>query len=805
MCGNSPEFLWPWPVQTEHGELDPDTPLFRAVQQTSNHHIEYRSQTCVNREIFLRDGQEVSELASRLDLREVSPPASVTPYFCDGAKVLLKIGTFCLDLGLSSCDHPQCVSNAKSLRQNLPRCSWRPFREWMISAIACYISFSGVPDARGRPGVALLSVQIWIDLLTGWIHVQREPKWVFPTAPRPCLDISGILSLIHWISLALRPHFAVSNSLPPDFSSAVAAYYQPYLTQDLAQSKMAFQYSRHGICPSRLWNILHSSETQQLDIIGILEGLNTLGWQLPDTNHSSCTDQFCVFANDNTTNITQMHKCSESWEDPSSRRCRRTFFRPNDLRNLLSNNPGNIWICTAWDIKKWKRYLTGKSPPSNSVLLKQPSSRYVAISHVWSDGTGGGINAPGDVNSCLAAYFAKIAIRLGCDGLWWDAICIPSGREEKRRAMDRMLDNFANATYTVVHDQSLVNFRWQDDGTPAMAIILSSWFTRGWTAAELYSCRQDEGSVKFLFKDPQTGSTEPLIKDLDTEILANTQGYPGLRPDSVPNHAHLLASRIIRSIRKSASETRVTSLPRLMRILRPRTTSWAKDRMILAAHLCLPSDEVDTSRTSSQLTTDILNGMSMIPASYMFHGEAPMSGFGPFSWCPPSLFDLGKVTELASPNFDDERLNCLRLEPTGIVWGRFEVYSLSDERDTVGILPYGSHPSMTYKTRIALGVSSKCLLLRISNSSAQVQPAANMWILGHRVSKPTGHPLLSGPSGGPPQISKDELNESFFLRYVGCVICRAPRYSKHFSLRHCFFGMDIDREGLNLVTIDASD
>lgn len=78
--------------------------------------------------------------------------------------------------------------------------------------------------------------------------------------------------------------------------------------------------------------------------------------------------------------------------------------------------------------------------------------------------------------------------------------------------------------------------------------------------------------------------------------------------------------------------------------------------MILTAYLYLPLDKVDTSRTSSQLTTDILNRISMIPTSYIFHGEASISGFGPFSWCPQSLFDFGKATELASPNFNDERL-----------------------------------------------------------------------------------------------------------------------------------------------------
>jgi len=137
-----------------------------------------------------------------------------------------------------------------------------------------------------------------------------------------------------------------------------------------------------------------------------------------------------MFAEDNATNIAQLHKCSGVSGGPPSPKCRHTVFSPDDLRKLLSKNRWNPWVCTAWDVSKWANYSTGKSPPSNTLLLGQPSRRYVAISHVWSDGTGVGINSPGNVNSCLAAYFARIAVRLGCSGVWWDSICVLSGREE---------------------------------------------------------------------------------------------------------------------------------------------------------------------------------------------------------------------------------------------------------------------------------------------------------------------------------------------------------------------------------------
>lgn len=54
----------------------------------------------------------------------------------------------------------------------------------------------------------------------------------------------------------------------------------------------------------------------------------------------------------------------------------------------------------------------------NKIRLVHANESYVAISHVWSDGTGaGGDKMNGNVNSCLFDYFARIAQELECDGI----------------------------------------------------------------------------------------------------------------------------------------------------------------------------------------------------------------------------------------------------------------------------------------------------------------------------------------------------------------------------------------------------
>lgn len=792
MCGTSWASQKSYSIETENGILSPSSSLIRAVQASAEEAS--RFQPCSNRHIFESAPDKESALRFKaLDRSHVKNA-------CDGVQLLFNVGTVCLQSGLSECANPDCCLRENFLRRDLPLCDWISFREWMITAIACWLSTPATYKSLAEP-LDLLDIDVCMHLMGFENPVKRrfnsERKYL--TVPKPCLDIIGFLSLLHWTILAVS-----QPSRWESFVLNVNEVYQPHITQHLEQCRRAYELRKFGVCPSRLWNVLLSSGNQPMDLIAILEALNQSYFHVSGAQHRSCTDQLCMFADDNSTNIAQLHKCLGPSGVPPSPKCLQTIFSPDDLRKLLSEDPSNSWVCTAWNIREWEKYSIGEFPPSNSLLLKQPSSRYIAVSHVWGDGTGVGISSPGNVNSCLAAYFARIATRLNCDGLWWDSICIPSGREEKRRAMDRMLGNFANATYTVIHDLSLVNFEWRDDGLPAIATVLSPWFTRGWTAAELFMNTRNKGSVKVLFKDPNPNNAEPLIKDLDTEVLTPLFGTPSGR---VPRHAHLSVSKIVRSIQRAKTGEAIVSLPLLMRILRPRTTSWAKDRMILAALLCLPPEDVDTSRTSSQLTMDILRQMRELPASYLFHGEAPMYPFGPFSWCPPSLFDLGKAPGQAGRYLDGLRnklakIDSMWLLPGGCLEGFFDVFSLSDARDCVGILPYGSHPCVTTKIKIALDTPSNCLLLRTQDWPFEAQPAVHMWILAHRVPQPTNHPLFPTRPGGRPDTKL--LRGPLFLRYVGCVISKEPSYGKGSVRTCCYFGVDVDENGSPLPIVSCT-
>ncbi|KAJ2979089.1 hypothetical protein NQ176_g3456 [Zarea fungicola] len=672
----------------------------------------------------------------------------------------------------------------------------------MVTAISCWGSAPKNVGKLVNPQ-GLLDMQ-YVNKLIRLVQVYNEGSSHAMKSPSPCIDIVGIVAIFDWIAkvVALNPGPAAKVMF------FICGIYQSFIFQEIGDSEALRQIQRVGVCSSRLGNLLVSDGYQPMALIAITRGLKQLDFPHKGDKHSGCTDQLCLFADDNSTSMTQMHppRCAAATSSSQDKSCPKTNFPPDELRKHVAKSASEGWINTAWDVSGWEKYVRrGKGFPSAAPLLKQPTGRYVAISHVWSDGTGVGISEAGTVNSCLAAYFASIALRLGCDGLWWDAICIPSGREEKRKAMDRMLDNYTNAAHTVVHDKELANFEWKDDGTPAMAVVLSSWFTRGWTAAELFASGRGKGSVKILFKDPN--SPEPLIKDLETQVLAPLgSNGPVASHGYAYNLAHLAASDIIRKVWAKGETSRIQNLPHLMRVLRPRTTSWAKDRLILASLLCLEPKDVNTSRTAVEQTKELLRSLKRLPATYLYHSEVSMAKFGPYSWCPPSVFDLGKSTETMAPylygaTVASETPDEVYMEDDGVIGGCFDVFTLS-ETDCEGIQPYGQHPSVLLKIRVALGEPHKCVLVQHPGEYKLRTPHTSVWILAQRV------PMLISNQAPPQWLQRKDKHiylEGLNLRYVGCVVLSQPTSNTGRKQVACLFGMDADQEtnGKPMRVIDA--
>ena len=152
------------------------------------------------------------------------------------------------------------------------------------------------------------------------------------------------------------------------------------------------------------------------------------------SDHDTCTAEACRLSSIDSTRVRQLHKypnkdCGVPLCFPQSK-----IESPDELITWwIDGSDGNPYVV---------------NPKANVP--------YMAISHVWSDGTGGGVQGEGLVNQCLFKYFKGIAEDLGCKAIWWDTISIPAERVARQKAISRMHENFREASHTIIHDESVL-------------------------------------------------------------------------------------------------------------------------------------------------------------------------------------------------------------------------------------------------------------------------------------------------------------------------------------------------------------
>ncbi|KAL2760168.1 hypothetical protein ACRALDRAFT_2095344, partial [Sodiomyces alcalophilus JCM 7366] len=277
-------------------------------------------------------------------------------------------------------------------------------------------------------------------------------------------------------------------------SRAVPALVSSWVTSPYASMEPldAIEYASTAchICPNRVWEIgsrFDDWETQLPRLL--LQYGEYIGRAIDAQDHMACTVEFCERSALNFTNVVQRHEplyCVEP--------CYRLqgLF---DERLLVKELSFTERRPTAWAL--------------DGLSIVSPSQPFMAISHVWSDGTGMGGWPAGEVNACLFRYFEQIARSFQCEGIWWDAVCLPSAKDARSAAVNNMDINYQYAAVTLVHDCFLRRLPWIEDPDAAcFALIMSPWFSRGWTALELAK----SPCVKIVFADD-------MIVDLDADIL----------------------------------------------------------------------------------------------------------------------------------------------------------------------------------------------------------------------------------------------------------------------------------------------
>lgn len=142
------------------------------------------------------------------------------------------------------------------------------------------------------------------------------------------------------------------------------------------------------LCPNRVWAVAGE------DLPKLLPKLEGNGKYVDQNNHELCTFDFCEYSRRDFTAIQQRHECEV-------RRCTRLRYRfPRRILEAAARSGTS----TVWN-------LTGNA------MLKPPRP-YMAVSHVWLDGTGTGAWPDGEVNGCLYGFFRGIAEQFQCEGIW---------------------------------------------------------------------------------------------------------------------------------------------------------------------------------------------------------------------------------------------------------------------------------------------------------------------------------------------------------------------------------------------------
>ncbi|KAK2462356.1 hypothetical protein APHAL10511_005662 [Amanita phalloides] len=375
---------------------------------------------------------------------------------------------------------------------------------------------------------------------------------------------------------------------------------------DAAINQAISRVREQSLCPRRIWAIALNLPGRESNIPALVpdERLHMNcsskhSFCSTGPSHQNCTFDFCEISAVNFTNVVQLHRpgCDQN--------CKKKDFPIH-----LLDKPAEENRPTAWAID-------GKRP-------LEPGEPYMAISHVWSDGTGGN----GSVNECLYAFFCDVARDLKCKGLWWDAICIPQDKRARAKAINRMHEYYSQATCTIVHDLCLATSEWAGPDHASFVLVMSNWFTRGWTALELARSKK----VEVLFNASK--SPGYLRKNLDDDIMS--------RPGTVSSSSRSVASAAIRALRgvNEKQINRQLTVNDILTSLGPRFTSWARDRAVITG-LFIGIESL--ANDQHEIYQQVIRKIGRITAGQLFHSSAALDGA--FAWFPSNLFDLPVASE----------------------------------------------------------------------------------------------------------------------------------------------------------------
>ncbi|KAI0659666.1 hypothetical protein C8Q70DRAFT_126211 [Cubamyces menziesii] len=209
-------------------------------------------------------------------------------------------------------------------------------------------------------------------------------------------------------------------------------------------------------------------------------------------------------------------------------------------------------------------------------VIPAKENSYVAISHVWSEGMGSTTDV--GLPACLVDHISNLVRRLlpEHDGAFWmDSLCVPSAREQRKKAIKLMADTYRNAAKVLVIDDSIRTLCDSKNGSwpeILLRVATSVWVRRVWTLQEGILARQ----LYFEFVDG--------VFSIDWAHLKNCRPVAFL--------AAVLTFRGNRQGPRALAQSE-TPLSMVVWLLRGRTTTKAEDELIAISSLLGPKVKIE--------------------------------------------------------------------------------------------------------------------------------------------------------------------------------------------------------------------
>ncbi|KAK6524098.1 hypothetical protein TWF694_005761 [Orbilia ellipsospora] len=278
------------------------------------------------------------------------------------------------------------------------------------------------------------------------------------------------------------------------------------------------------------------------------------------------------------------------------------------------------------------------------------SPKYVAISHVWSDGLGND-NVTNWMHRCQITRIQGLVDKLynpsaksleGTVGFWMDTLCIPVGdhnKQTRKRAIGHMANIYRRSDKVLVLDSSILPLSTAASITEKyIAIHLSNWHHRLWTLQE----GQLGKSLYFQLKEgPQSF----------TDMKSNIPGAyrTDLELQAISSPMDRLASteleRFYRHFENLAANAGVDISQRLLtcaRYLRSRETSRKEDEPVcVSTILGLDPKLVLRKSTLEDRMVEFYNAIQRFDKRIIFHEHERIQQHG-YRWAPRSLLQGGR-------------------------------------------------------------------------------------------------------------------------------------------------------------------